>query len=180
MKRSLFPDLEKPDWFQNGKKSIFGSGNAGLRLAGGGGRKGMVNLQRTLRAHLLDLILRSCWADPSDFTHEQKELYGAPFHIRGWDKALLAYCEHGLGSAKPRDLLALCAALRGIPCILVQGTEDHMVSPGDCRELAAMLACPCVELSCGHFVMEEAPEALLDVLTPFLATALGPSVPSPP
>eukprot|EP00884_Botryococcus_braunii_P013857 jgi/Botrbrau1/22472/Bobra.114_2s0002.1 len=119
------------------------------------GWKGVVNLQRTLRAHLLDLILRSCWADPAGFTPARKAQYEVPLHA--------GLRELGLG-----DTLAQ------VPCVVViRGTEDHLAPMGDCRELAAVLSCPCVDLPCGHFAMEEVPGALVDVLVPFVGTALG-------
>lgn len=134
----------------------------------------MVNLQRTLRAHLLDLILRSCWANPQDFTSSIKRLYEAPFHIRNWDQALLAYCERASASAKQLNVAALCQQVRSLPCLVVLGRQDHLASATDCLELAGLLACPCLDLSCGHFAMEEDPVALVCVLTAFISLALTP------
>ncbi len=127
----------------------------------------MTNLRRTLRSHLVDLIIRSAWADPAEFTPSVKRMYEAPFYIRDWDNALLMFCEEDR-QLSLQDCKRLSERLRGTRSVLVRGIHDGVASEQMDHQVASLLKCDVVELESGHLSNEEDPAALVQTLTAFI------------
>ena len=97
--------------------------------------------------------------------------------LHGAGRALMrrqqaAYAEAGHGNLFCHDF-GLCDAYRGAPdavarvrCAahLILGAKDRMTLPASAVALGEALRAPATTLPCGHAVMQEAPEALLDAL----------------
>ena len=68
----------------------------------------------------------------------------------------------------------LCEECSGLPCLVVTGAKDKIVAPGRAAELAADMHTEHLAIlpSCGHLSHEEAPDALLEILQPFVCQAL--------
>ena len=104
--------------------------------------------------------------------------------LHGAGRALMrrqqaAYAEAGHGNLFRHDF-GLCDAYRGAPAAaarvrcashLVIGAKDRMTLPASAAALGEALRAPTALLPCGHAVMQEAPDALLDALL----TALRPA-----
>ena len=104
--------------------------------------------------------------------------------LHGAGRALMrrqqaAYAEAGHGNLFRHDF-AVCDAYRGAPAAatqvrctahLVIGAKDRMTLPASAFALGETLHATATTLPCGHAVMQEAPEALLDALLVALRSA---------
>jgi pimeloyl-ACP methyl ester carboxylesterase len=116
-------------------------------------------------AHLDGPLLRRAWHDPSQIPPETRGAYTEPFHIRGWDDAMLALAR----ANRPLDLPEHLSELTQ-PTLVITGDDDRIVPTTQSLRLAAEL--PRSELvvipDCGHIPQEERPEAFLQALERFV------------
>lgn len=68
-----------------------------------------------------------------------------------------------------------CADCLGLPCLVLTGAKDKIVTPNRATAIAADMHADQLAVlpSCGHLSHEEAPDALLEVLRPFACMALA-------
>lgn len=68
----------------------------------------------------------------------------------------------------------ICTDCSGLPCLVVTGAQDKIVTPSRATAIAADIRSQhlAVVPSCGHLSHEEAAGALLDVLRSFTSQAL--------
>jgi pimeloyl-ACP methyl ester carboxylesterase len=118
-------------------------------------------------------ILRRAWHDPARITPETRAAYSDPFHLRGWDDAMLELAR----ANRPLDLSSHLNELTQ-PTLVMTGDDDRIVPTPHSLRLAAEL--PRAELvvipDCGHIPQEEQPEAFLRAIERFIDQ---PSTPSP-
>ncbi|HEX7102124.1 MAG TPA: alpha/beta hydrolase [Nitrolancea sp.] len=111
-------------------------------------------------------ILRRAWHDPSRITPEIRAAYRDPFHLRGWDDAMLALVR----ADRPLDLPSHLNELTQ-PTLVIAGDDDRIVPTKQSLRLAAEL--PHAELvvipDCGHIPQEERPEAFLQAIKRFVS-----------
>ncbi|GBF99054.1 hypothetical protein Rsub_11999 [Raphidocelis subcapitata] len=136
-------------------------------------RLGRSVLRPLLRAEVGEVANRRAWHRGERCTKQVLELYRRPLRVEGWDTALLAasVASEGLSRrATGRDL----AALRALPALVATGSHDRLCSPVDAGRVAATAGARIGMVpGCGHLSHEEAPGALLQLLAPFVAGALG-------
>jgi len=101
--------------------------------------------------------------------------------LHGGNRALMRRLQAGYASAGHGNLfhhdfsvcdrydgaLAAAAKLR-CPVRFILGARDQMTVPKAARELATALKASTVTLPCGHALMQEAPDAVLNALTEFI------------
>lgn len=71
------------------------------------------------------------------------------------------------------------AAAVTCPATVIAGRQDRMTPPRAAQPLVKALRARLVELDCGHALMQEAPEALLDALVDALRSAINRPPPAP-
>lgn len=135
--------------------------------------KWLVPLITHTLARLDGPILRRAWHDPAKITPETRVAYSDPFHLRGWDDAMLALAR----ANRPLDLPTHLNELTQ-PTIVIAGDDDRIVPTLQSLRLAAEL--PNDELvvipDCGHIPQEEQPEAFLRAIERFVCqTAVKPA-----
>ncbi|KAG1680776.1 hypothetical protein FOA52_008109 [Chlamydomonas sp. UWO 241] len=131
-------------------------------------------LRPLLRAEVGEVANRRAWHRAERLTPEVLSLYKTPLRVDGWDSALvdmarLAGRSSGADAARP-DLPTYLAAARQLPCLLLTGVHDAVVTPARSEALAQSLphaTLACVP-DCGHLSHEEAPQLLLLQLAPFV------------
>jgi pimeloyl-ACP methyl ester carboxylesterase len=110
-------------------------------------------------------ILRRAWHDPTRITPETRAAYRDPFHLRGWDDAMLALAR----ANRPLDLSSHLNELTQ-PTLVITGDDDRIVPTLHSLRLAAEL--PRAELvvipDCGHIPQEEQPEVFRQTIERFV------------
>jgi pimeloyl-ACP methyl ester carboxylesterase len=111
-------------------------------------------------------ILRRAWHDPALIPPDTRAAYSEPFHVRGWDEAMLALAR----ANRPLDLPLHLNELTQ-PILVITGDDDRIVPTMQSLRLAAEL--PHAELvvihNCGHIPQEEQPEALVEAIERFVS-----------
>jgi pimeloyl-ACP methyl ester carboxylesterase len=111
-------------------------------------------------------ILRRAWHDPSRITPDIRAAYSDPFHLYGWDDAMLELAR----ANRPLDLPSHLNELTQ-PTRVICGDDDRIVPTMQSLRLAAEL--PHAELvvipDCGHIPQEERPEAFLQAIERFVS-----------
>lgn len=114
-------------------------------------------------------IARS-WHDPSRATDRHLEPYQRMLQVEGWERGLWEL----VTAEPPPDLREVLASI-AVPTLLVVGASDRVIAPRWNRRTAEAIPGARFEVipDCGHTPQEECPEALLDLLRPFLAERDG-------
>jgi pimeloyl-ACP methyl ester carboxylesterase len=116
-------------------------------------------------AHLDGPLLRRAWHDPSRIPPETRAAYTEPFHLCGWDDAMLALAR----ANRPLDLPEHLSELTQ-PTLVITGDDDRIVPTKQTLRLAAEL--PRAQLvvipDCGHIPQEERPEAFFQAIERFV------------
>ena len=118
----------------------------------------------------------------SNSTHAAKPSCPGPgFSIHGGNRALMRRMQQGyrhgnlfhqdFSACDAYDGLAQVAAAVGCPTTLVLGDRDQMTSPKAVAPLVAALQPDTVRLPCGHNLMAEAPDGVLQALRTVLSRA---------
>lgn len=118
-------------------------------------------------------ILRRAWHDPDRIPSETREAYRDPFHLRGWDEAMLALARSNHPLDLPEHLNELTQ-----PTLVITGDDDRIVPTKQTVRLAGEL--PHAELvvipDCGHIPQEEQPEDCFQALERFVSRQATSSV----
>jgi pimeloyl-ACP methyl ester carboxylesterase len=133
-------------------------------------------LRPLLRSEIGQVTTRRAWHDTSKLTSETLDLYKAPLHVEGWDKALSEVSKTSMVTAvlSTSSAAELVRCVGNLPALIVAGVQDRLVPLKAAQSLTSQLpnsrfiAIP----GCGHLPHEECPGALLAAMVPFISREL--------